>query len=161
DGRRCGYCGGPATTIDHILPRSRGGKNHWLNTVAACCGCNQRKGDRTPAEAGLRLRFEPPTPTSASPGTRRGTRARALAHSAPGDLRLEPCGAAEPAASHASMITATMASPPTPGASPVTDEFAAFHAVAFAPLCTQLCLYTGETVRARAIADQAFARALI
>lgn len=70
DGRRCGYCGGPATTVDHILPRSRGGKNHWLNTVAACGGCNQRKGDRTPAEAGLRLRFEPTTPTWVSWGAR-------------------------------------------------------------------------------------------
>jgi HNH endonuclease len=39
--------GGHATTIDHITPRSRGGRNGWLNTVAACHGCNQRKGDRT------------------------------------------------------------------------------------------------------------------
>ena len=70
DGHRCGYCGGPATTIDHVRPRSRGGKNHWLNTVAACGGCNQRKGDRTPAEAGLRLRFEPTAPTWAFWGAR-------------------------------------------------------------------------------------------
>ena len=49
---RCGYCGGHASTIDHVLPRSRGGRNTWPNTVAACDGCNQRKGDRTPAEAG-------------------------------------------------------------------------------------------------------------
>src|SRR5688500_9805642 len=48
DGRRCAYCGGHATTVDHVLPRSRGGRNTWLNTVAACDGCNQRKGDRTP-----------------------------------------------------------------------------------------------------------------
>ena len=47
DGHRCGYCGTVATTVDHILPRARGGKNTWLNTVAACGGCNQRKGDRT------------------------------------------------------------------------------------------------------------------
>ncbi len=44
DGGRCGYCGGAATTVDHILPRSRGGRNTWANTVAACDGCNQRKG---------------------------------------------------------------------------------------------------------------------
>ena len=36
DGHRCGYCGGVATTVDHILPRARGGKKTWLNTVAAC-----------------------------------------------------------------------------------------------------------------------------
>jgi 5-methylcytosine-specific restriction endonuclease McrA len=66
DGGACGYCGGHATTVDHILPRSRGGKNTWLNTVAACGSCNQRKGDRTPAEAGMRLRCEPATPTWAA-----------------------------------------------------------------------------------------------
>lgn len=66
DGRRCAYCEGPATTVDHVLPRSRGGRNTWLNTVAACDGCNQRKGDRTPAEAGMRPRFEPSTPSWAS-----------------------------------------------------------------------------------------------
>ncbi|BCB79433.1 HNH endonuclease [Phytohabitans flavus] len=70
DSRRCGYCEGHATTVDHILPRSRGGRNTWLNTIAACDGCNQRKGDRTPAEAGLRLRFEPATPSWASFATR-------------------------------------------------------------------------------------------
>lgn len=66
DGRRCGYCGGPATTVDHILPRSRGGLNTWTNTVAACGGCNQRKDDRTPAEAGMVLRSEPAVPTWAA-----------------------------------------------------------------------------------------------
>jgi 5-methylcytosine-specific restriction endonuclease McrA len=66
DGHRCGYCQRPATTVDHILPRSRGGKNTWHNTIAACDGCNQRKGDRTPAEAGMRLRYEPAVPTWAA-----------------------------------------------------------------------------------------------
>jgi 5-methylcytosine-specific restriction endonuclease McrA len=66
DGRRCGYCTAAATTVDHILPRSRGGRNTWLNTVAACDGCNQRKGDRTPAEAGMVLRLEATTPSWAS-----------------------------------------------------------------------------------------------
>ena len=51
---------------DHVLPRSRGGRNTWLNTVAACGGCNQRKGDRTPAEAGMVLRFDAAVPTWAS-----------------------------------------------------------------------------------------------
>ena len=66
DGRRCGYCAGPATTVDHILPRSRGGRNTWLNTIAACEGCNQRKGDRTPAEAGMVMRSAATTPSWAS-----------------------------------------------------------------------------------------------
>lgn len=66
DNRACGYCGGHATTVDHILPRARGGKNTWRNTVASCYGCNQAKGDRTPAEAGMPLRTEPVTPTWAA-----------------------------------------------------------------------------------------------
>ncbi len=52
DEGRCAYCGGHAITVDHVLPRSYGGKNTWRNTVAACGGCNQRKGDRTPAARG-------------------------------------------------------------------------------------------------------------
>src|SRR5258705_7918041 len=63
DGHRCAYCRGPASTIDHVIPRSRGGRDTWLNTVAACGGCNQRKDDRTPVEAGMRLRIKPVAPT--------------------------------------------------------------------------------------------------
>jgi 5-methylcytosine-specific restriction endonuclease McrA len=70
DRRRCGYCGAHATTIDHVLPRSRGGRNSWLNTVAACGGCNQRKSDRTPAEAGMPLRITPAVPSWAALATR-------------------------------------------------------------------------------------------
>ena len=66
DGHCCGYCGREANTIDHILPRSRGGRNTWKNTVAACMVCNQRKGDRTPAEAGMVLRLQPSIPTWAA-----------------------------------------------------------------------------------------------
>ncbi|WP_203922774.1 HNH endonuclease [Rugosimonospora africana] len=66
DDGRCAYCGGHATTVDHVMPRSRGGKNSWRNTVAACGGCNQRKGDRTPAEARMPLRFTPRVPTWAA-----------------------------------------------------------------------------------------------
>ena len=66
DGRRCGYCTAPASTVDHILPRSRGGRNTWANTVAACCDCNQRKGNRTPAEARMDLLVTPLAPTWAS-----------------------------------------------------------------------------------------------
>lgn len=63
DRRRCAYCTAAGTTVDHVLPRSRGGKNTWTNTVAACYGCNQRKRDRTPAEAGMVLRVTPTAPT--------------------------------------------------------------------------------------------------
>jgi 5-methylcytosine-specific restriction endonuclease McrA len=65
DGRRCAYCGGRATTVDHVLPASRGGGWTWLNTVAACRPCNSRKADRTPAEARMRLRAAPYVPTRA------------------------------------------------------------------------------------------------
>ena len=63
DGRRCAFCGGAATTVDHVLPRSRGGGDTWENTVAACARCNNRKGDRTPAEARMPLRRTPAAPT--------------------------------------------------------------------------------------------------
>lgn len=65
DRHRCAYCGGRATTVDHVLPSSRGGSWSWLNTVAACGPCNSRKADRTPREAGMRLRVEPWVPTRA------------------------------------------------------------------------------------------------
>ncbi len=70
DGHRCAYCGASAATIDHVLPRSRGGRNTWVNTVAACGACNNRKRDRTPAEAGMTLRLKPSAPTWASLVTR-------------------------------------------------------------------------------------------
>ena len=49
-------------TVDHIIPRSRGGRNTWGNTACACYHCNQRKGNRTAHEAGMRLLFEPKRP---------------------------------------------------------------------------------------------------
>jgi len=49
-------------TVDHLIPRSRGGKNSWGNTACACPMCNNRKGSRTPHEAGMTLRWEPKTP---------------------------------------------------------------------------------------------------
>jgi len=51
--------------VDHVLPQSRGGESTWLNAVAACAPCNHRKANRTPAEAGLRLRLTPYAPTRA------------------------------------------------------------------------------------------------
>ncbi len=49
-------------TVDHILPRSRKGKDNWTNTACACYSCNHRKGNRLPGEAGMKLRWEPKTP---------------------------------------------------------------------------------------------------
>jgi len=49
-------------TIDHIVPRSRGGKDQWTNTACACYHCNHRKGSRLPHEAGLKMLWEPKTP---------------------------------------------------------------------------------------------------
>ena len=49
-------------TIDHVLPRSRGGRDQWTNTACACTACNHRKGNRLPHEAGMRMRSEPRTP---------------------------------------------------------------------------------------------------
>ncbi len=49
-------------TVDHIMPRSRGGKDTWINTAVACKRCNVQKADRTPSEAGMKLRWEPKMP---------------------------------------------------------------------------------------------------
>jgi 5-methylcytosine-specific restriction endonuclease McrA len=54
DGHQCQYCGirtGPVT-IDHVTPRVRGGEDTWENLVCACVRCNNKKGNRTPEEAG-------------------------------------------------------------------------------------------------------------
>ena len=59
---RCAYCGGRAETVDHIVPRSRGGALTWDNAVAACTKCNHRKANRTPVEAGMRLLIVPGAP---------------------------------------------------------------------------------------------------
>jgi 5-methylcytosine-specific restriction endonuclease McrA len=49
-------------TIDHLIPRSRGGQNTWGNTACSCQVCNIKKGPRMPHEAGMTLRWEPKTP---------------------------------------------------------------------------------------------------
>lgn len=49
-------------TVDHIIPRSRGGRDQWTNTACACYACNHRKGNRLPHEAGMKLAWEPKTP---------------------------------------------------------------------------------------------------
>lgn len=59
DARRCAYCGGPAATVDHVQPVSRGGRSTWRNLVACCAKCNAHKAARTPREAGMALRIVP------------------------------------------------------------------------------------------------------
>lgn len=59
---RCAYCGGPATTVDHVIPSSRGGRDDFRNCVAACSACNLRKGDRLLAELGWTLPVTPTVP---------------------------------------------------------------------------------------------------
>ncbi len=65
-GYRCCYCGKRFPTqdlnLEHIVPRSRGGKTDWSNVVTACIPCNLKKGDRLPLEAGLRLLIRPSKP---------------------------------------------------------------------------------------------------
>ncbi|MEU7584650.1 HNH endonuclease [Streptomyces sp. NPDC041068] len=65
DRHRCAYCGRRATTVDHVVPRSHGGADSWLNTVASCATDNHRKADRTPEEAGMPLLRQPFEPTPA------------------------------------------------------------------------------------------------
>jgi CRISPR/Cas system Type II protein with McrA/HNH and RuvC-like nuclease domain len=67
DHHMCAYCGDVFSpkdlTIDHVTPKSRGGKNTWMNTVAACKPCNLRKGSKTPEEAKMHLLYVPYRPT--------------------------------------------------------------------------------------------------
>ncbi|RIJ76672.1 HNH endonuclease [Nakamurella silvestris] len=68
DGRICGYCGAKGDTIDHVIPRSRGGKHSWDNCVACCSRCNTRKADRLLEELGWKLSVKPGPPRRASGG---------------------------------------------------------------------------------------------
>ena len=70
DHHMCAYCGkvmhvGKKLTRDHIVPRSKGGEDTWMNVVACCVNCNQRKADRTPEQAGMQLLFVPYVPSHA------------------------------------------------------------------------------------------------
>ncbi|HCJ64990.1 MAG TPA: HNH endonuclease, partial [Alcanivorax sp.] len=69
DQHLCLYCGKPypeaLLTRDHIRPTSRGGKDNWLNVVAACRRCNQHKGDRLPEEINMELLALPYVPNMA------------------------------------------------------------------------------------------------
>ena len=71
DNSSCQYCGvvleTAEYTIDHVLPRARGGSSVWANLVLTCAQCNKRKSDRTPQEAGLVLRQKPMEPDQFDP----------------------------------------------------------------------------------------------
>jgi 5-methylcytosine-specific restriction endonuclease McrA len=66
DGGRCVYCSAPATSLDHVIPKSRGGPHSWDNVVSACARCNHVKADRGIAELGWRMRRPPVAPTGAA-----------------------------------------------------------------------------------------------
>lgn len=63
----CQYCGidlcDKTATIDHVIPKSKGGASNWVNLVAACKDCNLHKGNRTPKEAKMDLRIKPKEPS--------------------------------------------------------------------------------------------------
>ena len=65
DNYTCQYCGKQTKdlTLDHVLPRHRGGRHEWENLVSACKTCNHRKAGRTPQEANMRLLRKPVAPT--------------------------------------------------------------------------------------------------
>lgn len=64
DRQECQYCGSTRDlTLDHVMPRSRGGNSSWLNLVTACKKCNSYKGDRTPEEADMPLQNQPFKPS--------------------------------------------------------------------------------------------------
>jgi 5-methylcytosine-specific restriction endonuclease McrA len=95
DRHRCAYCGRRATTVDHVVPRSAGGADSWLNTVACCAEDNHRKANRTPQEAGMELLRQPfePTPADAmllALGRDGEDLPEWLAHSAAGDAAVAP-----------------------------------------------------------------------
>lgn len=65
DGFQCAYCGAPREklTVDHIIPKSRGGETTFENCVSSCKPCNNKKGDRSPREANMYLNVKPYQPT--------------------------------------------------------------------------------------------------
>jgi 5-methylcytosine-specific restriction endonuclease McrA len=71
DGYCCQYCGDMfpkhELTIDHVLPKSRGGRSTWENVTTACERCNHAKGDRMPKEAGMVLLTQPERPDASTP----------------------------------------------------------------------------------------------
>ena len=63
DGYECCFCAKRrADSVDHLIPKSRGGENSWMNLVASCKPCNVKKNNRTPKEANMAMRFQPYEP---------------------------------------------------------------------------------------------------
>jgi 5-methylcytosine-specific restriction endonuclease McrA len=64
DGWQCMYCGARTSlTVDHVIPRSKGGGSDWENIVASCAPCNRRKGDRLPHQVNMHPRVKPRMPS--------------------------------------------------------------------------------------------------
>lgn len=64
DGYECVYCGSHRNlTLDHVIPKSRGGKNDWTNLVTSCFKCNLKKADKTPEEVKMKMKHKPFAPT--------------------------------------------------------------------------------------------------
>lgn len=63
DGFVCAYCGGKASTVDHVKPKSKGYPASWENSVAACQPCNNKKGDKFLEQTGFTLNIQPYKPT--------------------------------------------------------------------------------------------------
>ena len=64
DNHTCVYCGSTKNlTLDHVIPKSRGGKNDWNNLVTSCFKCNLKKADKTPEEARMKMTHQPYAPT--------------------------------------------------------------------------------------------------
>jgi 5-methylcytosine-specific restriction endonuclease McrA len=65
DNWTCQYCGSRSNlTVDHVIPRSKGGDSSWTNIVASCAPCNRRKGDALLRQVGMQLRKQPRTPSA-------------------------------------------------------------------------------------------------
>jgi len=64
DNHKCGYCGrGDLTfTIDHVIPKAKGGKDTWENLVTACLPCNNKKGNFSPEDVNMHLKIKPHKP---------------------------------------------------------------------------------------------------
>jgi CRISPR/Cas system Type II protein with McrA/HNH and RuvC-like nuclease domain len=64
DNHECVYCGSKKDlTLDHVIPKSKGGGNDWTNLVTSCFKCNLRKGNKTPEEAKMSMKHKPYAPT--------------------------------------------------------------------------------------------------
>jgi 5-methylcytosine-specific restriction endonuclease McrA len=117
DGGLCVYCGQKISlssfTIDHVIPRSQGGKTSWDNVVTACMHCNNRKGNRRPRPGEIDMLHEPFVPR--------------LTHAAPRNL-VEKLSFRAPPMAWSTYIYWSVALPPKPHANPVRAGHHGGHA---------------------------------